>query len=869
MVEGLFQRARAVFDGALALDPAARAAFLEQACGGDTELRREVDSLLEANEQARGFLSGPAALPGEEEPAAPARPIGPYRVLGVIARGGMGTVYRAVRDDDTFRKTVALKLVRASAASAEIERRFRQERQILGRLQHPNIAAILDGGATEEGQPYLVMEYVEGSPITAYCDAHGLGPRERLGLFASVCDAVEYAHRNLVVHRDLKPDNILVTADGIPKLLDFGIAKLLAAGVDPDAAPTATMLPMMTPDYASPEQVKGEPITTATDVYSLGVLLYELLAGRKPYVVKSDSMEEIVRAVCVTEPPPPSSTVSAAGRAALKGDLDTIVMKAMRKEPDRRYSSAQALGDDLRRHLEGRPVLARPDTVRYRASKFVRRNRGLVAAVALVMAALVGGLAAATRQARIAERERALAQRRFQDVRRLANSFVFEFHDAIRDLPGSTPARRLVVAKGLEYLDGLAAEAHSDPALQAELAAAYEKVGEVQGSPLAANLGDTAGAMASYRKEVAIRETLYAARPDDREIAARLAGAYRRLGLVEDEAGATREGARHVAKSLALAEELAAAAPDDRAARALLASAHDSAGLLALKGGDHAGAERHQRVALEGWRALLQPPADAAAPHGLIGALGALARTLRVTGRTAEAADHYRLALSAARDRLRQAPDDAVARRDASTANTNLAVALYSQEKHAEAERHMRESLALDEAALRADPRNSQAQRDVSWDLGFLAELAIQMGRLPEALDWQGRSLAMNEARAAASPDSFQAKKDAAEDHSALSDLYFRLRRHDAALASSRTAIARFEELGRANPAQKRLQQLLAAQYARQAAILRALGRDACAEAVKSRDLWSEIAAAGAAIDTEHAAARKEVAAVAQRCPAR
>jgi non-specific serine/threonine protein kinase/serine/threonine-protein kinase len=628
---------------------------------------------------------------------------------------------------------------------------------------------------------------------------------------------------------------------------------------------------MMTPEYASPEQVKGEPVTTASDVYSLGVLLYELLAGHRPYAVKTESMEEIVRAVCRTEPPPPSAPADArAGdRAELKGDLDTIVMKALRKDPARRYASVQALWEDVRRHLEGLPVHARPDTIRYRASKFVGRHRVGVAATGLVMLTLVGGIVATARQARIAQAQRARAERRFGDVRKLANSFVFELHDAIRDLPGSTPARQLVVKKGLEYLDSLAQEASGDPVLQLELANAYEKVGDVQGSPLGANMGDTAGAIASYRKEVAIREALSAARPGDREIARDLASAYRRLGLLEDETGQTQAGVANLGRAQRLAERLVAEDGGDLRARRLLASAHDATGLLALKTGDQAGAERHQRSALAVWESEVQAaPDDVDALRGLHLTHGALARTLRITGRTAESADHYQRALAVAERRLRSRPNDPVARRDQSTGNTNLAVALYKQGDFDRATRHMTTSLALDEEMLRTDPKNSQAQRDVAWDLGFLAELASVRGKLDEALSYQRRSLAMDQARAAASPDSFQAQKDLAENLSAVSDLLSRLGRFDAAVAASRRSIARFEELQKANPGQTRLRQLMAAQYARQGSMLDALGAraDACESYGRSDDLWKALADSGAAIDDEHTTRRQEVENAAARC---
>jgi serine/threonine protein kinase len=854
-------RVKDLFQAAVDRPPDARGPFLDEACENDAELRSEVESLLASHEEAGRFLSEPAPLGRDPEAAssgtAPTR-VGPYRVLEVIAQGGMGTVYRAARDDDAFQKTVALKLVRGGAASTEYAlRRFRQERQILARLQHANIATILDGGATEGGQPYLVMEHVDGRPITTYCDEQGLGTRDRLALFVQVCAAVQYAHQNLVVHRDIKPDNVLVTNDGAPKLLDFGIAKLLAAGVDPDAAPTATMLPALTPQYASPEHVRGEPVTTVSDVYSLGVLLYELLTGSRPYAVKAESMEEIVRAVCESEPPPPSRAARTNPTASeLKGDLDTIVQRALRKEPDRRYASARELAEDIRRYLDGRPVLAQPDNLGYRARKFVRRHRVGVSAAALVLASLVFGLISTERQRRIAESERARAERRFADVRRLANSLLFELEESIRDLPGSTPARQLVVRRALEYLDSLAQEATGDPALQAELATAYKKVGDVQGNPFGANLGDTAGAVKSYRMEVAIRESLGSNPETGRQAALDLAAAYRRLGLLEDEAGETKAGMAHVEQALHLGDRLMAEDPSDGKARRQLAHAHDGAGLLALKTGDHSKAEEHQRRALAIWEMeVKERPEDPEALRGLHLIHGDLARTLRVTGRLPEATEHYRRGLETAQKRLRLSPHDPVARRDESNGHTNLAVALYAARELDEAALHIAKSLAFDEEMLRADPKNSQVHRDLSWDLGFLAELASAKGNFEEAVGYQRRSLALDEARAAASPDSFQAAKDLAESWSLMSDLLNRSARIEEALQASGQSLARFEELRRENPDQTRVLQLMAMQYARHAELLETTGRgprESCSAYRAGLDLWRELSSKGAAIDAEN-----------------
>ena len=407
-------RVKELFEVAVDLDPSERTILLDDECGGDDALRVEIESLLESDDRSDGFIEQPAcAIPRDlfpdpvEEPFV-GRQFGAYQVMREIGRGGLGAVYLAARADDEYRKQVAIKLVRRGLDTEDILRRFRSERQILAQLDHPNIARLIDGGTTDDGLPYFVMEYVKGEPINAYCEAHVLPTTERLKLFRKVCAAVTYAHQNLVIHRDLKPSNILVTPEGEPKLLDFGIAKVLSAGEELFTQ-TIPALRVMTPEYASPEQVKGDRIMTPSDVYSLGVLLYELLTGQRPYRLKTRTPEEIARAITEQEPDRPS-TVALSNQKSLMGDLDNIVLMAMRKEPARRYASVGQFSEDIRRHLTGLPVVARKDTVSYRTSKFVSRHRIAVAAVALVLVSLVGGMVATLIQVRTAHRERAKAE---------------------------------------------------------------------------------------------------------------------------------------------------------------------------------------------------------------------------------------------------------------------------------------------------------------------------------------------------------------------------------------------------------------------------------------------------------------------------
>jgi len=502
-----------IFAKAESLEPAERAEYVREAAGGDAELAAEVMSLLGSRDETANILEANAfdlakGLFGEQTAKA-GRTFGSYRIVRELGSGGMGAVFLVERNDGEFKQTAALKVIRNTVADAETERRFRTEREILAGLHHPNIAQLYDGGVSESGEPFFVMEHIEGRPLNEYVRTADITLTDRLGLFLKICSAVDYAHRNLTIHRDLKPGNILITADGEPKLLDFGLAKLLdEQGGEKDQ--TATMFRAFTPAYASPEQILGKRVTIASDIYSLGVIFYELLTDSKPFVFDGMSLEEIVRTITGSDPVRPSSvsrkgTASASLRPGISSDLDTIAMKCLEKEPERRYATAADLAADIRRFLDGMPILARPSTFSYRASKFVRRNWKSVAAGTLAAASLLIGLGVSIWQAEVARAERDRAEQRFQDVRKLSNSLLFEITPKIETLEGSTEAREILVKRALEYLDSLAAEAAGDNELQKELAAAYEKIGELQGHPSKPNLGDLAGALSSYEKANAIR----------------------------------------------------------------------------------------------------------------------------------------------------------------------------------------------------------------------------------------------------------------------------------------------------------------------------------------------------------------------------
>ena len=735
-----WRRVEDLFHATLELPAESRAASLSVACGDDIELLVEVQHLLQADANASAFVSGAAA--GLERVAAMVMPagthIGTYRIVRELGRGGMGMVYLAERADAQFERRVAIKLIKRGMDSDAVLQRFRHERQILAGLEHPNIARLLDGGTTGEGLPYFVMEYVGGQPIDEYCRRRQLSIDQRLGLFRQVCAAVSYAHQHLVVHRDIKPSNILVTADGVPKLLDFGIAKLLDTGEDAPAMGTMLGAPAMTPQYASPEQLRGERVTTVSDVYALGVLLYEVLAGARPYDVTDKSPAESRRIVVDSEVARPSETAAGRGDAVLcrrlRGDLDSIVLTAMRKDLAERYGSVALLDDDIGRHMERLPVLARGDSWRYRTARFVRRNKVGVTAAAAIVITLVGGVIATSWQARVARAERARAERRFNDVRKLANSVLFDYHDAIEALPGATTVRERLVTDARVYLDSLAAEATGDPVLQRELAAAYDRLGTVLGRPYAANLGNLAGAMESYRKALGIREALAAADPLNPQARRELAESHRRIGwqLATSQVGAGRD---HFLHAIAIYTRLVAEQPNDIESRIGLATAHNELGSTLEDHRDLAGALENERRAL----ALLEAvPADARGNRELRRTLSIthdyIARALFLSGDVAAALESNARALELREGLASQDPTNATFRRMLAISYQNDGDFRDHSGDSRGALASFRRKLAIDEELVAADPANVQAHGDLAYSLFRLGDILAARGAHAEAL---------------------------------------------------------------------------------------------------------------------------------------
>lgn len=736
-----YSQVKSLFQLVLEQPVAQRPEFLERACGADRALYSQVRELLLSDSTSQDFLEKPALTPLSKVLADAAadihepmpKQIGPYAIQNLLGSGGMGAVYLASRADKTYNKLVAIKVIHKGIESDRIIQRFRRERQIVASLDHPNIARLLDGGATEDGRPYIVMEYVEGIAIDTWCDQRKLNTRQRLQLFLQVCEALHYAHQNLVIHRDIKPGNILVRPDSTVKLLDFGIAKLMTP--EPGSAvvdKTATSMRLMTPQYASPEQIKGEPVTTASDVYLLGIVLYELLTGHRPYQTSNDDPLDAVRGFAQGEPQPPSQAIFRTterqlpdGRRQvtrnsllvsqirdgnpgvltqnLKGELDAILLRALRRDPKHRYQSTAQFADDIRNHLNHQPVSALPDNTAYRLRLFLRRNMAATVAAAATFSLLVLIAVFAVWQAYRARTEHQRAETRFSEVRKLSNAVLFDVQDALAPLPGTTPARRLLVNKALDYLGALAKESANDTALQRDLAAGYIRVGNLQGNPNSTNLGDSAGAFNSYRSA----QTLL-------------------------QAAATRE-------------------PKNRQIINDLATANEAVADMLTLNGDTAGAIQSLRAAVQHREAAGAPPATK------ISTYHKLAIALSNTTATAEAET-----LSRKAHQMALGLTGSEAPRQAALSHTRLAAVLRQIGNHSAAADSYRTAIKLYEQLAAATPLAATPKRDLAQALEDLAELETSTGNTAAATPLGQRSLQLRRELAVTDPQNLQIRRDLA-----------------------------------------------------------------------------------------------------------
>jgi tetratricopeptide (TPR) repeat protein len=803
------ERLKEIFHSARALSPNEREAFLTGACGGNEQLRREIEALLESDHAADDFIADPPArlvadaFSGSYDPSDAGRMIGQYQLTECVGSGGMGTVYLAERADRQFEMQVAIKLIKRGMDTDTVLRRFQHERQILASLEHPNIARLLDGGTTEDGVPYFVMEYIKGDRIDRYAEEHRLSISERLELFRQVCGAVSYAHQRLVVHRDLKPSNILVTSAGVPKLLDFGIAKIIQPNDSAEMLPTITAVSIMTPEYASPEQIEGAPATTLSDVYSLGAVLYQLLSGRSPYQLKTRSPQEMAQAITRGDVVKPSAVATRADDARpLRGDLDNIALMALRKETSRRYQSVEQFSEDIRRHLVGRPVIARADTLSYRAGKFLQRNKIAVSAAALLFLTLVGGIVATAWQARRAtiqehraRAEQARAERRFSEVRKLANSVLFDYHDAIKDLPGATKVRERLVKDALDYLDSLAGEAQGDPALQRELAAAYERVGDVRGGIVSGNLGDLSGAIESYTKALQIREALVVLNPSDTEARRALVKSHQKLGFLLLDWNEETKGWEHADKALTICLELAREQPANEDLQFELAGARNRVGKAMSKLGQRAGALEQLRAALAiGEKLAGSDPQNHQYRRRLWTTHAFIADALSLDGDAAGAIEANRKALALVEGLI---ADDPI-----NTDYRNILVTTYqnggdyrAQSDKPGALEHFRKAAALDEELLVADPGNALHRKDLAYMHKRIAELLVAMEDWPQALQHFSKALTSYQEVVAKAPADLISRFLVAICHGGVARMRAQLGEVEAALEECRKASAILHEI--------------------------------------------------------------------------
>ncbi|MFM9903949.1 MAG: protein kinase domain-containing protein [Pyrinomonadaceae bacterium] len=759
-----------IFAAALEIEPERQESFVAEQCKGDEYLRAEVESWLTSHSESGAFMETPfhsvnrIFSNGLQQEG---RQFGSYRIIRELGHGGMGVVFLAERTDGEFEQQVALKIVRQSIADTHMLERFRLERQILASLNHPNIAKLLDGGVSGNGEPFLAMEYVEGCAIGDFAQSKDLNIREKLGLFLKVCSAVAYAHRNLVVHRDLKPANILVNSAGEPKLLDFGLAKLIDDGLGLDMTETRTEFRALTPAYASPEQLNGETITTASDVYSLGVVLYELLTGERPFKFEGMSLDEIIRAISTEGPGLPSRTTQV--NSNLRGDLDNIILKSLKSEAERRYSSVEQLAEDIQRHLDGLPVTARKDTFRYRASKFVIRHRGAVVAGLLVLMAVFIGIT-------MTVREKRKADRRFNDVRQLANSLMFEVDSEIQKSP--TKGRAMIARRALEYLDSLALESGNESDLQLELAAGYLKVGDIQGKPYRPNLGDTSGAAASYRKAQVLLESLTTANPSNREALRYLSLSYQSLGRVQQRNSEWDQALESERHAVVLSENLVAADPTNAKYRYLLADNYLHFGEALYSTGRGATiADDYQAIEYFRKALAIHSSLSAAEPEN--------AEYQYATGVDYE---YVGIAFNLLGDR---------------TGDT--------QNHLAALENHSKE-LEINEALAASDPSNAAYRRIVADVYGEVGLSQLRLGRTAEGLTNFRRKLTIFESIKASDPTNVEAIRDVVNSLVEISNALKTLNQGPEALLEMRKAVALQQTLCDAEPAnaetRSRLQRL-------------------------------------------------------------
>jgi tetratricopeptide (TPR) repeat protein len=736
-------RLERLFFAAAELTPQAQAEFLDNECGADAQLAASLRALLETERK----------LPRESQWERSAWDVsvlrfGIYRVTSRIGIGGMGVVYAAVRDDSQFEKRVAIKAILPGLVTDAGAASLRRERQILAQLEHPYIARLLDGGTTPDGIPFLVMEYVEGRPLLEFAEAHNLRTAERLDLFRLICEGVAYAHQHLVTHRDIKPSNIMVTADGTPKLLDFGLARLL----DADADVTVPEARAMTPSYASPEQLQGRRITTASDIYSLGLVLFVLLTGRHPFPSASPAGDFSRQQ--------PDREMEQFARATLKSDLYNIVWKTLRHDPAERYGSVEQFAADIRRFLRGRPVSARPRTVAYRLRKFGARNR-----MALIAAALAAVASAVGASFKLAEMRS--AERRFHDVRSLAASFVFEIPDTIENVPGTLAARQLIVTRATVYLDNLAKEAGRDAGLQFQLAAAYDRIGSLT--------FNTTKSLDLHRKALTISRSLVAAQPGNAKYCEQLYRSYSLVGDLLREQGDVPGGLENYRQAMVTVESLTRNAPGALQYKLDLADAFGQIGMMLSHEGRDGEALGYYSRGLALHRALADAaPGNLEYRHALRTSYSSRGSAEAGKGEFARSLASSREALGLAESLVAAEPSNAMYRRDLWASHLGLAKSLALSGDPRRAIPEYRRALAQIEQLSGADPGDRGHRRGVAVNYLYLADALASLRQRREALASYAKAISISANLLVLDPRKLETTGDLARMHAGAGGLYLR-----------------------------------------------------------------------------------------------
>ncbi len=769
-----------------------RAATLAHVRQGSPQRAAQLARLL--RDAASDFLESPAWAGIAAPPLAESPPerIGPWRIGQELGRGGMGTVYRAERDDGSFAQTVAVKLIRAELASGELRRRFDSERRILASLDHPNVARLLDAGTTQQGAPYLVLEHVAGEPIDVFCDARALDVGRRLELFRLVCAAVNAAHQRLILHRDLKTANVLVDSAGQPKLLDFGIAKLLVADTQHDDLTRVGFARPLTPEWSSPEQLRGEPLSTASDVYSLGVLLYLLLTGRRPHLCAQKSPAAFATAIEATRP----SALRLAAREhppagvapqRLRGDLERIAQKALAADLRERYATVAEFDADIARLLAGRPIAAHPRSLAYRFGKLLLRNRVASAAVAMAALGLLAATAFSVRQATLAEQERERAERRFNDVRRIANVVLFDLNDSLANISGTLAVREVLVENALRYLDDLARETGREPDLLTELATAYERIAEVQGMPSWPSHGRSGNALASLERALDLHRRADAVAGTSALAEARVLSNLGSILAARGESSAARNAQLQAESAL----QTVPAARRDVEWALQMARIQVAAGDATWESGDIPGAVRHYQRAL---LTVQDARARFTASTSLMRQIGVIEQRLgdaaAVRGDWQLARLHHGASLAADDALLVLEPGSLELQRDLGTDLSRVGAVAFMLGEHGDALAAHRRALDLRQRLTRADPGDARAQDDAAESHLHVAQSLATMGRLPEAQ--AAALLAMQGWRGLAERD-----PDNARMRSSLANALAALGRCEAANGARSSALLRVAEARR------------------------------------------------------------------------